>query len=314
MDPRVNYTLVGLFVVGLGSALAVAIIWLSRGTEDKVYQTYVAYVYESVAGLNPRAPVKYRGVEVGQVRRIALDKNNPERVRLVLDIEKGTPVKIDTVAILSMQGITGLAFVDLIGGSKASPDLKALPGKRYPEIKVGPSLLKRFNLALETGQTKVLEAANEFKAVAQGLRELLEEDNQQSVANTLKHIEQLMGSLAAQASVFQENNKHVTTVLENTARLSQELPALIQHATQSVGAMDQTVKTINHAVHNFNRLIADTRQDLSRFSREGLAQAGPLLVELRQLSETLRRLGRDLQKDPDSLLFGRPAVPPGPGE
>lgn len=314
MDPRVNYTLVGLFVVGLGVALAAVIIWLSGGTEDKVYQTYVAYVYESVAGLNPRAPVKYRGVEVGQVREISLDKNNPERVRLLLDIEEGTPVKTDTVAILSMQGLTGLAFVDLAEGSKASPDLKALPGQRYPEIKVGPSVLKRFNLALETGQTKVLEAAEEFKAVAQGLRELLEEDNQQSVANTLKHIEQLMGSLAAQASAFQENNQHVTTVLENTARLSQELPALIQHATQSVGAMDQTVKTINHAVHNFNRLITDTRQDLSRFSRESLAQAGPLLVELRQLSETLRRLGRDLQKDPDILLFGRPAVPPGPGE
>jgi phospholipid/cholesterol/gamma-HCH transport system substrate-binding protein len=78
--------------------------------------------------------------------------------------------------------------------------------------------------------------------------------------------------------------------------------------------MDQTVKTINHAVYNFNRLITDTHQDLSRFSREGLTQAGPLLVELRQLSETLRRLGRDLQKDPDILLFGRPAVPPGPGE
>jgi phospholipid/cholesterol/gamma-HCH transport system substrate-binding protein len=314
MDPRVNYTLVGLFVVGLGVALAVAIIWLSGGTEDKVYQTYVAYVYESVSGLNPRAPVKYRGVEVGQVREISIDKDNPERVRLVLDIEKGTPVKTDTVAILSMQGITGLAFVDLAGGSKASPDLKALPGQRYPEIKVEPSVLKRFNLALETGQTKVLEAAEEFKAVAQGLRELLEEDNRRSVANTLKHIEQLMGSLAAQASAFQENNTHVTTLLENTARLSQELPALIQRATQSVGAMDQTVKTINRTVYNFNRLITDIRQDLSRFSREGLAQAGPLLVELRQLSETLRRLGRDLQKDPDILLFGRPAVPPGPGE
>ncbi len=314
MDPRVNYTLVGLFVVGLGVALAAVIIWLSGGTEDKVYQTYVAYVYESVAGLNPRAPVKYRGVEVGQVREISLDKNNPERVRLLLDIEEGTPVKTDTVAILSMQGLTGLAFVDLAEGSKASPALKALPGQRYPEIMVGPSVLKRFNLALETGQTKVLEAAEEFKAVAQGLRELLEEDNQQSVANTLKHMEQLMGSLAAQASAFQENNTHVTTVLENTARLSQELPALIQHATQSVGAMDQTVKTINHAVHNFNRLIIDTHQDLSRFSRESLAQEGPLLVELRQLSESLRRLGRDLQKDPDILLFGRPAVPPGPGE
>jgi phospholipid/cholesterol/gamma-HCH transport system substrate-binding protein len=314
MDPRVNYTLVGLFVVGLGVALAAVIIWLSGGTEDKVYQTYVAYVYESVAGLNPRAPVKYRGVEVGQVREISLDKDNPERVRLLLDIEEGTPVKTDTVAILSMQGLTGLAFVDLAEGSKASPDLKALPGQRYPEIKVGPSVLKRFNLALETGQTKVLEAAEEFKAVAQGLRELLEEDNQQSVANTLKHIEQLTGSLAAQASAFQENNTHVTTFLENTAQLSQELPALIQRATDSVGAMDQTVKTINHAVYSFNRLITDTRQDLSRFSREGLAQAGPLLVELRQLSETLRRLGRDLQKDPDSLLFGRPAVPPGPGE
>ena len=90
------------------------------------------------------------------------------------------------------------------------------------------------------------------------------------MASTLKHVEQLMGSLAAQASTFQENNRYVTTLLENTARLSQELPALIQRVTQSVGAMDQTVKTINHAVYNFNRLITDTRQDLSQFSRDGL--------------------------------------------
>ena len=61
---------------------------------------------ESVSGLNPNAPVTYRGVDVGKVREIAIDREDPARVRVLLDIEGGTPVKEDTVAILVSQGIT----------------------------------------------------------------------------------------------------------------------------------------------------------------------------------------------------------------
>ena len=112
MDSKVNYTLVGLFVLVLGTALVAVGLWLGATRSEKDYVSYVAYVSESVSGLNTKAAVKYRGVDVGLVRDIALDRDNPERVRLLFDIVRGTPVKQDTVAVLATQGITGLAYID----------------------------------------------------------------------------------------------------------------------------------------------------------------------------------------------------------
>ncbi|MBK7977631.1 MAG: MCE family protein [Deltaproteobacteria bacterium] len=68
-----------------------------------------------------------RGVEVGVVREIALDPGDPSE-RLTLDIVHGTPVKTDSVAVLSSQGLTGIAYVDLGGGSREAPPLAARPG------------------------------------------------------------------------------------------------------------------------------------------------------------------------------------------
>ena len=89
MESRLSYTLVGLFVLVLGSGIIAVTLWLAAGIEDKDYTRYVAYVTESVSGLNPRAPVKTR-VGVGLVSGIELDRQ-PRALRLLLDIETGTP-------------------------------------------------------------------------------------------------------------------------------------------------------------------------------------------------------------------------------
>ena len=85
----------------LGAILIFAVLWLaSGGTLQKKYDLYLAIVAESVAGLNLNAPVKYNGVDVGKVQNIQLDPENPERVELLFAIERGTPIKVDTVAVL----------------------------------------------------------------------------------------------------------------------------------------------------------------------------------------------------------------------
>jgi phospholipid/cholesterol/gamma-HCH transport system substrate-binding protein len=118
----VNYALIGGFVLGLGAVLVAILLWLaSGGAWQQKYDVYRAVLDESVAGLNLNAPVKYNGVAVGKVQGIALDKANPARVNLLFAIEHGTPVKEDTIAVLKTQGLTGIAFVELNGGSPASP-------------------------------------------------------------------------------------------------------------------------------------------------------------------------------------------------
>ena len=91
MEAKVNFVFVGVFVLVLSTALIAGVLWLSSGKYyRKSYDIYQTYMSESVAGLNLNAPVKYRGVDVGRVRTIALAPENVEQVQLTLDIERGT--------------------------------------------------------------------------------------------------------------------------------------------------------------------------------------------------------------------------------
>ncbi|MBI5611867.1 MAG: MCE family protein, partial [Gammaproteobacteria bacterium] len=160
MEEKVNFAVVGVFVLLLGAAFIGGVLWLSSGKSYRTsYDIYQTYMTESVAGLNLNAPVRYRGVEVGRVQKIALAPGNVEQVQVTLAIKTGTPIKTDTVAILSTQGLTGIAFVDLRGGSRDSPALHAQADERYPVINSGPSLMVRLDASL-------IDVAHTFKNAA----------------------------------------------------------------------------------------------------------------------------------------------------
>ena len=149
MESKVNFAAVGVFVLILGTLLVGSVLWLSSGKfYGKSYDTYLAYMSESVSGLSLDAPVRYRGVQVGSVRGVKLAPGSAEQVQLTLDIEHGTPVKQDTVAVLRVQGLTGIAHVELSGGSRDSPVLKPGSGEKHPVIRTGPSLMLRLDTAV----------------------------------------------------------------------------------------------------------------------------------------------------------------------
>ena len=121
MQSKVNYALVGLFAIVLGAFLVGVGFWLTLGGDKTVYDRYLVYFRESVAGLNPKATVGYRGVQVGRVESIRLDPETPDRVEVVLGIERGTPIRRDTIATLSTRGLTGVATIELSGGGESPP-------------------------------------------------------------------------------------------------------------------------------------------------------------------------------------------------
>ena len=149
MDNKFSYAVVGAFVLALGAVLIAGVLWLAAGgTGKKRYEPYQVVFKESVSGLNVNAPVKYLGVDVGKVREIELDPKDPQQVNLTLQIERGTPVKQDTEAVLRTQGLTGIAYVDLSGGSPQSPPLVAPPDGGLPTIRSKPSLTTRIENVL----------------------------------------------------------------------------------------------------------------------------------------------------------------------
>jgi len=134
MESDRHYFFEGLFIIGLGLAVATAFAWLAKtGRHDDVL--YRIHFAESVSGLALGDPVKFEGVDVGTVKALALDPEDPRRVAVDVSLRKEAPVKTDTRASLELKGITGVVFVELKGGSAAAPRLaEATPAGQVPEI------------------------------------------------------------------------------------------------------------------------------------------------------------------------------------
>ena len=308
METKVNYAVVGIFVVVLGAAFVAGVLWLaSGGSFQKKYDHYLAMVNESVSGLNPNAPVKYRGVDVGKVSAIQLDPENPEQVRLTFAIERGTPIKEDTEAVLKTQGLTGIAYVELSGGARESPPLRARAGEQYPVIRTKPSLSAR----LENVLTNVLGNLDRTSA---NVNAILSDENQAAFRSALADISTVARTLAARKGTIDAAIASAGRTFDNSARVSAQLGPTIDRLGRSADAVEAMAQEAARASASAGQAIDAIGPDLKRFTSETLPELELLLGEASQLTSSLRRLSDRIERSPGGLLIGRRPVQPGPGE
>jgi len=308
METKVNLAVVGSFVLVLGIALIGGVLWLGSGKSFRVaYDTYLVYMSESVSGLSPDAPVRYRGVQVGRVRKIALAPNDAEKVQLTLDIERGTPIKQDTFAVLQSQGLTGIAHVELSGGSRDSPRLSATPNEEYPVIASGPSLMLRLDTQVSALLTNLNRSSERFNA-------LLDDRNRRVLGQTLANLEVVSHTLADRAAAINEGVTDAARTMQNTVRLTGELSQLIERVRRSADAFDRMTDEGARAGASAARAMESARVGMNAFSGETLPEAQTLVGELRSLTVSLKRLSDELDRDPSMLLRGKAPARRGPGE
>ena len=303
-----NYAFVGAFVLVLGAALIAGVLWLASGGAFKQkYDFYLAIEDESVAGLNLNAPVKYNGVEVGKVRQINLDPENPERVILMFAIERGTPIKEDTVAVLKTQGLTGIAYVELSGGARNSPLLRATAGSEYPVIRTKPSLSAR----LENVLTSVLA---KLDSTSNGINTLLSAENQAAFKSALADIAAVAHTFAARKNTLDAAMVNAARTFENAARATAQAGPVIDSVGRSANAIEKMGSAVAQTSTSAGNTVNSIGADVKRFTAETLPELERLLGELSVLSASLRRLSDQTERNPAGLLFGRKPVPVGPGE
>lgn len=298
METRVNQAVVGAFVLVLAAAGIAAVLWLGSGRlSRKEYGTYLAYFTESVSGLNLHAPVKYRGVAVGSVRQIALDPANPERVRVVMEIQQGTPVKEDSVAILGVQGLTGIAYVELEGGSRGSASLPSRTGEPFPVIRTGPSLMRRLDSA---GMTLLADLDESTKRV----NDVLDPETRTQLRGTVSDLRRVSQALARRSADLEAIVASTAELARNGARASAQLPPLLEQVDRSAGALQRMADSVSLAGQSAR----------SALEGETMPELRDLMAELRGTAASLGRVSRELEQDPSLLVRGRAPAAPGPGE
>ncbi len=300
--------MVGAFVIAFGVALIAGVLWLASGVSwrQKV-DLYLTMMEESVAGLSVNAPVKFNGVDVGQVRLIKLDPANPERVILTLAIQRGTPITVDTVAVLRTQGLTGISSIELAGGARGSAPLQSRNEDEPVVIPSKPSLSAR----LEDVLTNVLAKVDRTSST---LDDLMSEDNRQAVASSLADIAKLSAMLAARAPTIDTAIAHAGQTLQHSSRVAGELSPVIARVGRSAEALEKMGQDTATASAQAASAVTGVAADIRQLSTDTAPEMQRLLAELRALTASLRRFSDAAERSPSSLLFGRRPVANGPGE
>jgi phospholipid/cholesterol/gamma-HCH transport system substrate-binding protein len=134
METDKRYFFEGLFIIALSLAAALVAVWLSNAghSDDVVYRIHFA---ESVSGLSLGDPVKFNGVDIGNVKTLQIDPENSRLVKVEVKLRKSAPIKTDTKAVLKLKGITGVVFIEMEGGSANAKMLAdATVAGQMPEI------------------------------------------------------------------------------------------------------------------------------------------------------------------------------------
>jgi phospholipid/cholesterol/gamma-HCH transport system substrate-binding protein len=308
MDDKVNYALVGAFVLLLGAALVAGVLWLAAGAHGgKRFSSYQSIMRESVAGLDVDAPVKYLGVDVGKVREIAIDPADSSQVRLRFLIEQGTPIKIDTEAVLKTQGLTGIAYVELSGGSAGSPPLRPADAADIPTIRSRPSLSMRLESLLSTVIASVDRMSTNLNAT-------FDADNRAALKQTLADTATLTHMLANQQAALASGITDATRAARNTARASEHLASAIDRVAAAADSIDKMAKSVGAAGDRADRSVEAAAGSIQGMSSDASPALAQLLGELNQLAVSLQRLSEQTERNPNSLLMGAPQRRPGPGE
>jgi len=314
MTSKSSYMLVGAFVLVLAAAFIWGILWISAGGTPQSIDRYVVYMTDSVSGLNVDAPLSYRGVNVGKVEQISIDSKNPQLVRLLLQIRRGTPISEDTVATLQYQGLTGIASVNLTGGGPGAPPPVTLPGDDYPIIQSRPSIFASLDTSLEGLLASVTEASTSLNA-------LLSEGNRTNVARSLESIATLSDNFARQSSHLETLINHLEATLTNTSTASANFPQLVSEFTRSAEAITRMADEIrgigeklSAASAGIEKTVNESSDGVVDFARTTLPEIAQMVYELRVASENLRRMSEALEQNPSVLIYGAPEPEPGPGE
>lgn len=315
METRASYVLVGSFVLALVAAAVVAAMWFAKIDLDRTPVRYLVYFSSNVTGLNIGSVVRYRGVPVGTVVEIRIDLADIERVRVLTEISPDTPVKRDTVASLGLQGITGIAFIQLSGGTQKSPRLVPATKGETPVI---PSQASELERVIETAP-KIFE---KVVVLADRLSRLVDDRNLAAVADTLENLRNMTARLGDQRGDLNQlmiEGKRTMTALRNAAgtteKLAEELyrksAPLLDRTNEAMGEFKETLTEIRGAAESIrgvatrlDKFIEETHTPLRDFSQGGLYELSQFIAEARILVDALTRLSKQIERDPARFFFG----------
>lgn len=329
MENKAHAFAAGLFVLLVTGLLVALAAWLTRDTG--VHRVYAISSSEAVNGLQPQAPVRYRGVAVGKVTTIGFDPQKTGNVLVRIAVDDSAPITRSTFATLGFQGVTGLAFIQLDDSGESKVALTT-DGGDPARIPMRSSLLSKLS-------DQGVAILAQLEQTSQRVNLLLSPENQKQLMATVTGI----GETAASARQLSERVQQLTGTVDAVVRAQfgperVSFPQFVQDATGTFKSLQKTSDGVDQTAAEFRKTAAELTKVAERLTAQGglvdrLSEgatamtaagqsfSGGTLPRLNRTTEEATRTARQVTRavnavsdNPQALIFGNGAPAPGPGE
>lgn len=304
MEREANYAAVGAFVLLVVAMAGLFVYWYTDSRDARSYRRYEIYFEGSVSGLTRGSTVRFLGVDIGRVQDIRVDRRAAGRVQVIADIDSAAPITKQTVAELSLQGVTGLLYIDLLGQPGTKKLIDDVPSERYPVI---PSVRSNFDMFV-AGLPEVVARSGE---VALRVNSLLSDENIAALSRTVANIELATRSLPATFRDIEALARETRAVAAEVATLAATARGVVESGAPEALAALQRIRVVADnlatTTTRLDQLMAESQRDIRAFARDGLPEFEQLLRESRAAAGEFQQLMQTLRENPSQLVYEPPA-------
>ncbi|WP_404710985.1 MlaD family protein [Sphingomonas sp. MMS24-J13] len=305
MENRSNHVLVGGVVLALIAMVLAFTVWMAAagGTDDKKFDILFK---TSVDGLAKGSSVTFSGVPVGKVEDITLLPDQPELIRVRIQVKKNTPVLQGTSATIAGVGFTGVSQINLDGAVKGAPSIDQPGPWGFPLIPPKTGGLG----ALLNNAPQLLER---LTTLTERLTDLLNPQNQKSIGNILAHVDTLSGKLADRgdeiAATFAEAHK----AIDQAGNAAEKIGNLADHTDARIGPvlanLNDALASAKHTMANIDSTVDDAKPALKGLSTQTVPAINQLVRDLSDTASSLSALSGKLDSGGAGGLIGGTRLP-----
>jgi phospholipid/cholesterol/gamma-HCH transport system substrate-binding protein len=305
METRAHYVAVGAFVLAVIVLGFVAVVSLGGVEFAQDLKRYYVFFRGSVTGLSKGSVVQYNGITVGRVVDVRVDPDDLEKIQVTVEIDTNlVKIKSDARAFVETALLSGVATIQIRGGTREAKDLEPEAGHRYPVIAAGSSVFQRVT---EKGP----QLLDRLMVVVDNLNALLNQQNRQAVADSLQNVRTI-------TEAFVAPSKEVSEFVANANATVLEMKSLLSHVDQSYASKGGLKDEASQALNDFDKLarnlvdtnrqlqqvLQENRPGLHEFTQATLAQVSNLVSDMQRFIAGLTRFVSSVERDPARLLFG----------
>ncbi len=284
-------TRLGIFMlIGAMLLLFFLAIPLAFKLTKKTVQYYSFYEGESLSGLSNGADVKFHGVVIGKVSDINIDEDDLTQVKVMYEIRDDFPMKKDMYASSGFLGITGLLYVEIMGGTNESEPLPP-----NSEIRTEPSLMAAITGKADNIITKLELTINKLNTL-----------NMDKINETLENVANITGTVQGAVDSVAPHVSELTSAAKGTMKNVEKITSDIEKISSEVSAeidMKQ-IGTMISRIDSTAQAMASLSEGLDLTVRQSREDVAIVMEDMKEAMENANELTRILMENPSLILKG----------